>query len=224
MKLKNKFLSLIMVLGLAFGVVLWNRTVCSAIGPEEPIKVVFLGDTGVGKTSILMRMVGLGFSDGLNSTIGSSQIRLAVEDQQFVMWDTAGQERFRALAPMYIRDAKIVIFVFDLSIENKDNVKKNLSEWIQMVDDQVPGAKYILVGNKQDLCEESSINEFEEFTKYHNMIKYFEVSAKTDFNIDLLTRYLGTLGEDMKKTEEPVEFVFCENAELKSEPKNSCCK
>jgi len=78
-------------------------------------KMVLLGQAATGKTSILHRLQYDTFSETLGPTIGMLLSRLKINHAQMSVWDTCGQERFLALMPLYIRNAKICIVVFDLS-------------------------------------------------------------------------------------------------------------
>ncbi|KAF1419581.1 Ras-related protein Rab-22A, partial [Spheniscus mendiculus] len=85
------------------------------------LKVCLLGDTGVGKSSIVWRFVEDSFDPNINPTIGASFMTKTVQYQnelhKFLIWDTAGQERFRALAPMYYRGSAAAIIVYDITKE-----------------------------------------------------------------------------------------------------------
>lgn len=94
-------------------------------------KLVILGQTNVGKTSITMRYCHNSFSTPTSATIGASflQKRLVVDRTKMTLqiWDTAGQERFRSMAPMYYRNARAAILVFDLT---QESTFTKLREWL----------------------------------------------------------------------------------------------
>ena len=120
------------------------------------IKVCIVGDTNVGKSSILYRMH---HNDLLgsekNTTIGAAFLSLKVKIENvcinFHLWDTAGQERFNSLVPLYFRDTNIYMVVFDLN--DKDSWISVEEKWIPMIKEHDKDGKYgiILVGNKKDL-------------------------------------------------------------------------
>jgi small GTP-binding protein len=100
-------------------------------------KLVIIGPTDVGKTSITMRYCHGSFSTPTSATIGASflQKRVIIGDDAgarrkltLQIWDTAGQERFRSMAPMYYRNAKAAILVFDLQSEASF---EKIKEWLQ---------------------------------------------------------------------------------------------
>ena len=158
------------------------------------IKLVFLGETSVGKTSIVQRMLMDTFKDYQDSTIGASfftkRKEIDGEKVQYDIWDTAGQERYRSLAPMYYRNADCAVLVFDINCrESYEKVK----EYVKEMELNNPGCLMtILLGNKCDMLNEK-ICEFE-IREYCDTIKavYFECSAKTNKNIYFIQRYIDS--------------------------------
>lgn len=124
-------------------------------------KVVFYGETGVGKSTLLHRLIKNEFLRTGCSTIGASfyiynhetQINSVMKTVSMHMWDTAGQERFHSLTPMYMRGAKVVIFCF-----NNPDVK-TIRKKIQYISNVDPKAKVFLVATKVELHEQKAIFE-----------------------------------------------------------------
>ena len=119
-------------------------------------KMVFVGDTKVGKTSIMIRYKENEFDYQLNTTIGNMFYQSTVEvNQQQInlsIWDTAGQERYRSLASIHYRDANIIALVYDVTKE--ENIE-NLAEWMERIEEHNNLKNLIiLVGNKVDLLDE----------------------------------------------------------------------
>ena len=147
-------------------------------------KVLLLGDSGVGKSSIIQRLDKNKFSDRFLTTIGIDYIKknFIIDDQKVILqiWDTAGQERFHTITKTYYKGAHGVALVFDLTQEDSF---KNINFWIDSVKSEVEkdNINFILIGTKSDLNNLRKINkdEIEKFVTVHN-IKYFEISSKTD--------------------------------------------
>ena len=152
-------------------------------------KLVLLGDSSVGKSSIVHRFVKDSFDEFRESTIGaaflSQTIKLSEEyDEQvlkFEIWDTAGQERYKSLAPMYYRNANAALVVYDIT--EPDSLPK-AKLWVDELKEKVNDDQLIicLVGNKLDLANESQSlvdeKEAREFAQEHNLL-FHQVSAKT---------------------------------------------
>ena len=152
------------------------------------LKILLLGDSGVGKSSILFRFAEDKFYEQQAATIGVDfKVKfMEVLDMKFkvAIWDTAGQERFRTLTSSYYKDAQGVCLIFDITRrETFDNLGRWMSEL--RVNSNNEDIILILVGNKIDLAErrEVSKEEAERFATSNNMI-YIETSAKTAFCIE----------------------------------------
>jgi Ras-related protein Rab-6A len=118
-------------------------------------KIIFLGDQGVGKSSILNRFAQDKFEQNYQATIGldfhSKNVNICNTSVRLLLYDTAGQEKFKSLIPMYIRDANIIIVVYDIT--NKDSFA-HTTHWLSEVKDlKREDAIFCLVGNKLDLVD-----------------------------------------------------------------------
>ncbi len=151
-------------------------------------KIVLLGETGVGKTSIAIRFAQDKFAPYQESTIGAgflSKIQERPEHMvKYEIWDTAGQERYRALVPLYYRGANIAIIVYDITAKPSFQQAKI---WVNRVQKEHPACKIYLVGNKLD-DPSKRIIQTDTADKYADEkdIVFMEVSAKTKDNIDEL--------------------------------------
>lgn len=89
------------------------------------LKTIFLGDQGVGKTSILNRFANETYENNYKATIGldfhTKNVLIEKKEVRLILYDTAGQEKFKSLIPMYLRDAKIIILVYDITGKIKIN-------------------------------------------------------------------------------------------------------
>ena len=150
-------------------------------------KISFIGDTSVGKTSIITRFCTSEFDNHTLPTIGVSnhQISIPVGEQKVYLniWDTAGQERFRSLVPIYLRDAICVVLVFDISQQQSYD---GLDTWYDKVRDDI-GHKIpiVVAANKCDLDKAVSIQECKAWCEQKGCQVYF-TSASTGENINEL--------------------------------------
>jgi Rab family protein len=153
------------------------------------LKIVFLGDSGVGKTSIVTKYVSGTLPERINPTIGAAFLTKVItfEDQklELLIWDTAGQEVYRGLAPMYYRSSAIAIVVFDVTVAESYN---SVDYWIQELKSNVDESIVICVcGNKIDLEETRVVDSVTASgTALEKGVLYSEVSAATGAGVDKL--------------------------------------
>jgi Ras-related protein Rab-6A len=148
----------------------------------QKFKLIFLGDQGVGKSSILNRFSQNKFEPDYQATIGldfhSKTETINGASVRLLLYDTAGQEKFKSLIPMYIRDANIILVVYDITI--KDSFV-HTSHWVNETQElKRDDAIFCLIGNKTDLEEKRTVStkEAENFANEKDFI-FYEVSAKT---------------------------------------------
>jgi small GTP-binding protein len=157
------------------------------------VKVVLLGDSGVGKSSLVCRFVHGTFHPFLEPTIGAAFLSqtLAVKHNTrrvlLKLWDTAGQERFQSLTPLYFRGAQAAILVYDVC---RLHSFETLKRWIRELP-ELP-AILVVVGNKSDLAEHRSVLE-STARSYAKTIDafYIETSAKENVNVTELFQELA---------------------------------
>jgi len=165
---------------------------------EDDLKVILLGESGVGKTNLINRAMGQDFNEEEISTTGSSfslkKIKIGEKEYNVKLWDTIGQEKFRHLTKLFYSDSKIVIFVYDISVQESFDALKDY--WVKDINDKL-GENIIkgVIGNKIDKVIEEKITpeEGEEYAKSINA-RFIVTSAKTEgpqkFE-ELLTQLLG---------------------------------
>ena len=156
---------------------------------KKPIscKVIVVGDSGVGKTSIISRYLDK-FNVNERSTIGASYSTKLQEIGKYTIsfdiWDTAGQERFRSVNSMFYKEAYACIFVYDITnVESFNSIK---TYWYDSVkDNSIPEIIFTVVGNKSDLYikEKVKVKEVKEYCKEINA-SFFETSALENRSID----------------------------------------
>ncbi|XP_011506036.1 PREDICTED: ras-related protein Rab-5B [Ceratosolen solmsi marchali] len=150
-------------------------------------KLVLLGESAVGKSSLVLRFVKGQFHEYQESTIGAAFLTQTVcldeTTVKFEIWDTAGQERYHSLAPMYYRGAQAAIVVYDIT--NQDTFMR-ATTWVKELQRQAsPSIVIALAGNKADLGNKRVV-EFEEAQAYaeENGLLFMETSAKTAMNVN----------------------------------------
>lgn len=150
-------------------------------------KLVLLGESAVGKSSLVLRFVKGQFHEFQESTIGAAFLTQTVclDDTtvKFEIWDTAGQERYHSLAPMYYRGAQAAIVVYDIT--NADTFER-AKTWVKELQRQAsPNIVIALAGNKADLTT-NRIVEYDEASAYaeENSLLFMETSAKTALNVN----------------------------------------
>ena len=162
-------------------------------------KLITLGDSGVGKTSILKRFVNQKFDEDMISTIGfgfsSKQITLKNGSKiKFKLVDTAGQENFRSLNNSYLKNAEGIFFIFS---HNSRKSFENITYWIDSIKENIQEINNFknfpafLIGNKSDLEHKINDEEIEDFSKENNFSGYIETSAKENINIYKIFQEMG---------------------------------
>ena len=187
-------------------------------------KIMVIGESRVGKTSLIKRYtkdefggvylatIGMDFQDKIID-IENKKIRLQI-------WDSAGQEKFRNVTKTYFKNAYGFLVVYDIT--DMESFKK-ISFWMDSINKNAPeNVKLILVGNKCDLANERKISfeEGENCAKKYN-IKFFESSAKDGTNVNELFFYLANEIYQNDKTKGKDKGVKIESGNKKG--KKKCC-
>ena len=163
---------------------------------EYIFKIILIGSSGVGKSSILQRYIQKTFNDSYTSTIGvdffMKTINIGEKSIKLQLWDTAGTEKFRSITTGYYRGADAAFVVFDLSSKSSF---KTIDDWIDnyyKYKNPDSEKNVVLIGNKVDLVDKREITqeEVEDYVKMNNIL-YFETSAKEGKNIDECFNYIA---------------------------------
>lgn len=174
---------------------------------DHLFKLLLIGDSGVGKTSILFRFSEEEFNSTFIATIGIDfkirTIDLHGKKIKLQIWDTAGQERFRTITTAYYRGAMGIMLVYDVTSQRSfDNIRIWMDNIAQHANQDV---EMMLIGNKCDMEDRRVIttSQGESFAKMHG-IRFMETSAKAGSNVYEAFRQLA---EDIKtKTERRMEL------------------
>ncbi len=191
------------------------------------VKLLLIGDSGVGKSALLARFVDDSFTPSFITTIGIDfklkTVSMRDKRVKLQIWDTAGQERFRTITQAYYRGAMGVLFVFDVTDETSF---ENVTFWINNVEkNATPNVKRVLVGTKCDLGNERVVetSRAQRFSDSHDM-KFFEASSVSGVGVaevftDLTEQVVDGMPHERKGKE-------CESFQnwRKTDNPNSCCK
>ena len=165
----------------------------------DTIRVVLIGESGTGKTSIIQQYAYKMFDPDCATSISSQYISKVItfpdlnKSVRLEIWDTAGQERYRSMARLFYKDAKIIIFVYDVS--SKISYDELINFWIPEVNNNcLKDAKFALVANKSDLYEIESVSPEEGNNLAEKIGAIFQkTSAKSGAGVENLFHNLGRL-------------------------------
>lgn len=207
----------------ALGMLILNQSAKAMPGgTPDGYKVVFVGDTGVGKTSIIKRMLNYDFNANEESTIGAAfdkSLSRIIDGNSINLniWDTAGQERYHSFVNYYMHNASIAIVV--CSVDDPDS-QQNVKTWINRVQDNIGlGLENIIVVlNKADLKNESEESDFTPPSE----VKFLETSAKNGYGISDLTGEIFYLASLQIQNENEI-FSNVVIGNQSDAPPKSCC-
>ena len=164
----------------------------------KELKVILLGEPGVGKTNIISRYLSGSFNQSSNPTIGSTFGEKIIKKEgvtySLKVWDTTGQERYNSITKLFVKGSHIVILVY--SIDNLQSFEK-INFWLNYIKEELQQGKYILgiLGNKRDLYEFEVVSEEDgkKLAQKKNAV-FGLVSAKIDVNG--IINYFDTILEE----------------------------
>lgn len=198
---------------------------------QSVFKVIFIGDSGVGKTSLINRICGGYFDNKFCTTIGVDfRVKTVVVDGHDVvlqLWDTAGQERFRSITSQYMRRSDGVLIVYDV---NSEPSFRNVNSWLSTMESvNADGVLVALVGNKVDLCSQYGTKVI---ATSDGMLSaadidalFFETSAKDYLGVEdlILTLARKLRKKQLEDLEDSVRLSSGSDLLKIPTKKNSCC-
>ncbi|XP_058479982.1 EF-hand calcium-binding domain-containing protein 4B isoform X2 [Solea solea] len=191
--------------------------------PDRLFKVVLVGNSSVGKTSLLRSFCEGCFLPSTTATVGIdySVKTLTLDNMQVAMqlWDTAGQERYRSITKQFFRKADGVVVLYDVTVEESFRAVR---PWLTNVQDAAGvGIPVLLLGNKMDMDEDREVSYKEaEQLAYENRVMFFEVSAYTGNNVtESLTHLARVLMEQEDRVRDTTVILSAQPIK-----KKACCK
>ena len=195
---------------------------------DKIIKIILLGESGVGKTNLIQVALDQPFQKEKISTLISSyyESEIIIQNKKYVytLWDTAGQEVYRSLNKSFIKDSKIVILVF--AINNRKSFEE-IDYWINSVKESLEENKYImaLVANKSDLFDEQEIPDEEIMKKGKELNIKTKITSAAEDSVGF-KMFLEELLKDFVKSGIPFKKkrtfnLEWENVEKTDEEKNN---
>ena len=170
-------------------------------------KILLLGDSNVGKSSLISRYVDGLWSDVFVPTIGVDfkikTLEIGNKNIKMQIWDTAGQERFRNIISSYFRGSHGILLIYDITNKNSFN---NLQDWLEVIENNAnKNVLKILIGNKNDLEEDRQIKteEGQSFANRNNM-QFIETSAKTNTNVTDAFEALAKIMMEFNSDKKPI--------------------
>lgn len=194
----------------------------------KQLKLILVGMSGTGKTNLINVLVGQKFqlSELTTTTATFVEKEIVIDEEKYKVniWDTAGQEKFRSLTKIFIKESKIVLFVYDITSRKSF---EEINFWVDMVK-EVLGNKFVigLAGNKKDLFLEENISEDEGKKKAEELGAIFKLtSAKTGYGIkELIEKLLKEYIKRLNEGEFDDENEYKKLGKSSANKQKKCCK
>ncbi|XP_018335926.1 ras-related protein Rab-35-like [Agrilus planipennis] len=196
---------------------------------DHLFKLLIIGDSGVGKSSLLLRFSDNTFTGSYITTIGVDfKIKTVNIDGQRVklqIWDTAGQERFRTITSTYYRGTHGVIVVYDVT---NGETFANVKRWLHEIEQNCDVVNRVLVGNKND-CPDRKVVLTEDAKRFADTmgIQLFETSAKDNINVEEMflsvTRLVLRSKQEMKERQNVTSNDTVNLRKSNKQGKKKCC-
>ena len=185
-------------------------------------RAVLVGNSGVGKTSLVQRIVHNTFTTQISSTIGAgvTPLTMTVNGKSFLfnLWDTAGQEIFKNVVPLYFRNAAVAILVFDLDDEDSF---RDLDSWLETINENNEhNIPVIVAANKCDSCTNPQLLSEAKQWSFEKRYPFFVTSAATGQGVKQMFEVVGSIcASKTESSDKPVSPIM----EEKDQTSSSCC-
>ena len=204
---------------------------------EYIFKIILIGSSGVGKSSLLQRYIQKVFEESYTCTIGVDFFMKTIEVNdktvKLQLWDTAGTEKYRSITTSYYRGAHCAFIVFDLTSKESFDALPTWIENYYKYCNQEFDKNVVIIGNKSDLKDKRVVTESEinDFMKLNKLV-YFETSAKNGNNVDESFLFMAEklMAEQQSKEKSGVkrevynnDNLNLKNSENLSTNKKKCC-
>ena len=203
--------------------------------PEKTVSILTVGETQVGKTSLILRFIDRVFYYDTKTTIGVDfkvkRISLLERTILVKIWDSAGQERFKTVTRQYYKNAEGVMLIYDVTSEKSFSM---IEEWFtSIIENKTKGARVILIGNKTDSVNRVISEEQGKSLAKKYEVQYYETSALSGENVDKVFEELAESILKMKLNSEEEESISLsynsvrdgkkKNSEKDRDKKQPCC-
>jgi len=197
------------------------------------LKVIILGDSGVGKTSLMNQYVHKRFSNQYKATIGADFLtkEVMIDDKLVTLqiWDTAGQERFQSLGVAFYRGADSCVLVYDITdAKSFDNLESWMDEFlVHAAPRNQETFPFVVLGNKADMAKRRQVatSKAKQWCQTKNNIPYFETSAKEALNVEQAFHTIAKNALLQESQQKPI-FIPQTLGPLENNPpaeQNKCC-
>ena len=193
----------------------------------KEIKVILLGESGVGKSSIISRYINNEFTEHSQSTLGSNFYVKEINKENTIyklnIWDTSGQERYHSITNLFLKGSSIIILVYAI---NSRSSFKGLEYWYNTINEYLSGENHILaiVGNKSDLLDDEVISEEEgkKYAKEKNAI--FKLVSAKSFPEGIFQLFQTVFDELLKNNYDlTVQSIAITKRNPRIKKKKKCC-
>ena len=186
----------------------------------ESFKVVLVGESGVGKTSIITQFIDQTFQEDQQSTTGGTFSTKSVKcgnnkTLKFEIWDTAGQERYRSLTKMFYKDANAAVLVYDIT--RKDSFEQLKVYWAEQIKECPENIILVIAANKSDLFQKEEVDEEEARKLASDLGAIFvgtsakQVESINQLFIEIAKKYTGSEQIEIKDEDDPTQTKVEDN-------------